>query len=95
LLGTPQGLSVYSDGLRVDQPFRDVVSWDLIPRIAMSTMTMMPGSDPVFGLNTLGGALVLQTKNGVNAAAHLHRLRMAATHAERSSSSTADREQMA
>ena len=35
LLGTPQGLSVYMDGVRLNQPFGDVVSWDLIPRIAI------------------------------------------------------------
>ena len=67
LLGTPQGLSVYMDGVRLNQPFGDVVSWDLIPRIAISTTTMMPGSNPIFGLNTLGGALAIQTKSGVNA----------------------------
>ncbi len=64
LLGTPQGLSVYMDGVRINQPFGDVVSWDLIPRAAISSMTLMPGSNPLFGLNTLGGALSVQTKNG-------------------------------
>jgi outer membrane receptor protein involved in Fe transport len=64
LLGTPQGLSVYLDGVRINQPFGDVVSWDLIPRNALAQMSLMPGSNPLFGLNTLGGALVLQTKNG-------------------------------
>ena len=64
LLGTPQGLSVYMDGIRMNQPFGDVVSWDLIPRGAISTLTLMPGSNPLFGLNTLGGALSVQTKNG-------------------------------
>ena len=64
LLGTPQGISIYMDGVRLNQPFGDVVSWDLIPRIAISEMTMMPGSNPLFGLNTLGGALALQTKDG-------------------------------
>jgi len=64
LLGTPQGMSVYMDGMRLNQPFGDVVSWDLIPREAISTMTLMPGSNPVFGLNTLGGALSLRTKDG-------------------------------
>ena len=67
LLGTPQGLSVYMDGVRLNQPFGDVVSWDLIPRLAISTSTVMPGSNPLFGLNTLGGALALQTKTGANA----------------------------
>ncbi|MBX3280679.1 MAG: TonB-dependent receptor [Acidobacteria bacterium] len=66
LLGAPQGLSVYMDGVRFNQPFGDVVSWDLIPRIAISEMTIMPGSNPVFGLNTLGGALSIRTKDGRN-----------------------------
>ena len=64
LLGTPQGLSVYVDSVRVNESFGDTVNWDLIPEAAISTITLMPGSNPVFGLNTLGGALSVQTKNG-------------------------------
>lgn len=64
LLGTPQGLSVFQDGVRVNEPFGDVVNWDLIPRSALASLTLLPGSNPVFGLNTLGGALSLQTKSG-------------------------------
>ena len=67
LLGTPQGLSVYMDGVRLNQSFGDVVSWDLIPRLAIASTTLMPGSNPLFGLNTLGGALSIQTKDGVQA----------------------------
>jgi outer membrane receptor protein involved in Fe transport len=66
LLGTPEGMSVYLDGVRQNQPFGDVVSWDLIPKGAISDITLVPGSDPLFGLNTLGGALSVQTKNGVS-----------------------------
>lgn len=66
LLGTPEGLSVYVDGVRQNQPFGDVVSWDLIPKDAISEVTLVPGSDPLFGLNTLGGALSVTTKNGVS-----------------------------
>jgi outer membrane receptor protein involved in Fe transport len=66
LLGTPQGLSIYMDGVRLNQPFGEVVSWDLIPRMAIATTTLMPGSNPLFGLNTLGGALSIQTKDGLN-----------------------------
>ena len=58
LLGTPQGLSVYMDGVRLNQPFGEIVSWDLIPRLAIATTTLMPGSNPLFGLNTLGGAIL-------------------------------------
>src|SRR5262249_51513224 len=43
LLGSPQGLSIYMDGVRLNQPFGDVVTWDLIPRIAISETTLMPG----------------------------------------------------
>ena len=64
LLGTPQGVSVYMDGVRLNQPFGEIVSWDLIPRIAIGSTTLMPGSNPLFGLNTLGGALSVQTKDG-------------------------------
>ncbi len=66
LLGTPQGLSVYLDGVRLNQPFGDVVMWDLIPKSAISSVTLMSGSNPLFGLNTLGGALSLQTKDGLH-----------------------------
>jgi outer membrane receptor protein involved in Fe transport len=64
LLGTPQGLSIYMDGVRLNQPFGDIVSWDLIPRVAISEVALIPGSNPVFGLNTLGGALSISTKDG-------------------------------
>jgi outer membrane receptor protein involved in Fe transport len=66
LLGTPQGLSVYLDGVRLNQPFGEVMSWDLIPVMAISSTTLMPGSNPLFGLNTLGGALSIQTKDGLS-----------------------------
>jgi outer membrane receptor protein involved in Fe transport len=66
LLGTPQGLSVYTDGVRQNQPFGDVVTWDLIPKIAIDEMALMPGSDPLYGLNTLGGAVSIQTKDGLS-----------------------------
>ncbi len=66
LLGTPQGLSVYLDGVRQNQPFGDVVAWDLLPKQAIRTVELAPGSDPVYGLNTLGGALVIRTKDGVS-----------------------------
>src|SRR5665213_2420541 len=64
LLGTPEGMSVYLDGVRVNESFGDTVNWDLIPEAAISTVTLMSGSNPVFGLNTLGGALSVQAKIG-------------------------------
>lgn len=64
LLGTAQGLSVYLDGVRVNEPFGDTVNWDLIPNTAIAGLDLLPGSNPVFGLNTLGGALAVRTKSG-------------------------------
>jgi outer membrane receptor protein involved in Fe transport len=64
LLGTPEGLSAYVDGVRVNESFGDTVNWDLIPQAAISTVTLISGSNPLFGLNTLGGALSIRTKSG-------------------------------
>lgn len=64
LLGTPQGLSVFLDGVRVNEPFGDIVNWDLIPSNAIANINLIPGSNPLFGLNTLGGALSIHTKSG-------------------------------
>lgn len=63
-IGTPQGISVYLDGVRVNEAFGDVVNWDLIPMNAISSLNLIPGSNPMFGLNTLGGALAIRTKDG-------------------------------
>lgn len=63
-IGMPQGLSVFFDGVRVNEPFGDVVNWDLIPMNALAGIDVFPGSNPVFGLNTLGGAVAMRTKNG-------------------------------
>ncbi len=64
LLGGSEGISVYVDGVRVNEVFGDTVNWDLIPEEAMSRVTLLSGANPIFGLNTLGGSIQIQTKNG-------------------------------
>lgn len=64
LLGAPVGLAVYFDGIRANEPFGAIVNWDLIPVNAISSVDVQPGSNPVFGLNALGGAIVVNTRNG-------------------------------
>ena len=66
LLGTPQGISVFLDGVRINEPFGDSVNWDLIPQSAISSIQLIPGSNPAFGLNTLGGAIAIYTKSGAS-----------------------------
>ena len=63
-IGTPQGLSVFLDGIRVNEPFGDVVNWDMIPMNALAGVDVFPGSNPIFGLGTLGGAFSMKTKDG-------------------------------
>jgi outer membrane receptor protein involved in Fe transport len=64
VLGSSQGLSVYLDGVRVNEPFGDVINWDMVPEAAIGAVLLVPGSNPLYGLNTLGGALALTTKTG-------------------------------
>src|ERR1700750_57172 len=63
LQGNPQGLAVYVNGVRFNQPFGDTVNWDLIPDIAIDRIDLV-GSNPVFGLNALGGAVSVRPDNG-------------------------------
>lgn len=67
LLGAAQGLSVYLDGVRVNEPFGDVVNWDALPDFALDTVALVPGANPAFGLNTLGGAVAMTTVDGRSA----------------------------
>jgi outer membrane receptor protein involved in Fe transport len=63
LQGASQGLAVYVDGVRFNQPFGDTVDWDLIPDGAVRSITL-EGANPLFGLNALGGSISVQLKNG-------------------------------
>ena len=51
-IGTPQGLSVFIDGIRVNEPFGDVVNWDMLPMNALASVDVFPGSNPIFGFKT-------------------------------------------
>jgi outer membrane receptor protein involved in Fe transport len=61
--GTPQGLAVYQNGMRINEAFGDTVNWDLIPTAAIRSVTVVT-NNPAFGLNALGGAVNVQMKNG-------------------------------
>ncbi len=63
--GTPQGLAVYQNGVRINEAFGDTVNWDLIPTAAIQSVTVVT-NNPAFGLNALGGAVNVQMKNGFN-----------------------------
>lgn len=66
LLGSSQGIAVYLDGVRVNETFADTINWDLLPLNALESVQVFPGSNPLFGLNALGGALSFQTRSGLS-----------------------------
>ena len=63
VIGTPQGLAVYQNGVRINEVFGDIINWDFLPENAINRMTLVP-SNPVYGLNAIGGALSVEMKNG-------------------------------
>lgn len=65
VLGTPQGLAVYENGVRINEAFGDTVNWDLILPSAIQQVELTSAS-AVYGLNALGGAISLTMKNGFN-----------------------------
>lgn len=70
LLGLPQGLSVFQDGIRINEPFGDSMNWDLVPESSIASINLVGGANPIFGLNTLGGALSITTKDGFTNPGH-------------------------
>ena len=63
--GVPQGLAVYQNGVRINESFGDIVNWDFLPEVAIGNVTVL-SNNPVYGLNALGGAVVIDMKNGFN-----------------------------
>ena len=63
--GTPQGVAVYQNGVRINEAFGDTVNWDLIPSVAIKSMDVI-SNNPAFGLNALGGAISMTMKDGFN-----------------------------
>ncbi|HXZ17499.1 MAG TPA: TonB-dependent receptor, partial [Roseiarcus sp.] len=61
--GTPEGLAVYMNGIRINEAFGDTVNWDLIPTVAIERTSIVT-ANPLFGLNAIGGAVLLDMKNG-------------------------------
>ena len=64
LLGLAQGLAVYQNGARINEPLGDAVNWDLLPQSAVQGITLAGGANPLFGLNSLGGSLIIDMKDG-------------------------------
>src|SRR5262249_43914541 len=56
VLGTPAGLAVYQNGVRINEAFGDTVNWDLFPDIAINRVELVRSS-PLYRLDALGRAI--------------------------------------
>lgn len=65
LQGAEQGMAVYLDGVRFNQPFGDVVLLDVVPEMALAN-AQLNDANPVLGRNALAGSLLLTTHDGVS-----------------------------
>jgi len=61
--GVPAGIAVFQNGVRINEMWGDTVNWDLIPSVAIDSVAIETGN-PLYGLNAIGGAIVLDMKNG-------------------------------
>lgn len=64
--GVPQGVSVFVDGVRVNEPGVEEVNFDLIPLEDIDHVELIRGPSSLFGRNTLGGAVNIVTRRGTN-----------------------------
>jgi iron complex outermembrane recepter protein len=62
--GLPQGVSVFLDGVRLNEPTVEEVNFDLIPLEDVASIEVIRGPSVLFGRNTLGGAINIVTRRG-------------------------------
>lgn len=55
-------ISVFVDGMRVNEPNFNTVNFDLIPVEIVERIEIVPGSNAIFGQDTLGGVVNIITK---------------------------------
>lgn len=62
--GIPQGISVFVDGVRVNEPAVEEINFDLLPLDQVERIELIRGPSAIFGRNTLAGSLNIITKRG-------------------------------
>src|SRR5437867_5645784 len=62
--GLPQGVSVFLDGVRLNEPTVEEVNFDLIPLEDAEEFEVIRGPSVLFGRNTLGAAVNVITRRG-------------------------------
>jgi outer membrane receptor protein involved in Fe transport len=64
VVGLPQSLSVFVDGVRVNEPDASQVQFDLVPLENVERLEVVRGPGGPFGRNTLAGAVNIRTRRG-------------------------------
>jgi outer membrane receptor protein involved in Fe transport len=63
-VGLPQGISVFLDGVRQNEPDAAQVNFDLLPMEHVSRVELLSGTASLLGRNSLGGAINLVSNSG-------------------------------
>ena len=63
-IGLPQGVTVYVDGVRVNEPDANEVNFDLLPLEDVERVEVSYGPSVLLGRNSLGAAVNLVTRRG-------------------------------
>lgn len=64
VVGLPQGISVFLDGVRMNEPDAAQVNFDLLPLEHVKRIEVLSGNGSLLGRNSLGGAVNLVTRRG-------------------------------
>ena len=64
VIGLPQGVTVYVDGVRANEPDAHEVNFDLLPLEDMERVDVVYGPSVLLGRNALGAAVNLVTRRG-------------------------------
>ena len=64
VVGVPQGISVFLDGVRMNEVDASQVNFDLLPMEHIKRIELLSGNGSLQGRNSLGGAVNLVTSRG-------------------------------
>jgi outer membrane receptor protein involved in Fe transport len=68
VVGLPQGVAVFLDGVRMNEPEASQVNFDLLPMDHIQRIEVLSGNGSLLGRNALGGAINLVTARGTGPA---------------------------
>ncbi len=64
IVGLPQGISIFLDGVRQNEPDAAQVNFDLLPMEHVERVEILSGTASLLGRNSLGGAINLVSNSG-------------------------------